>query len=401
MNIKDIVYWRFYHPLMQLCIRIFYYLPVKKNKIIFFHDFGNGYGDSPKYIVEEIIRRGLPFDLVWATNKDNNNADQYPQQVRRVLISRIKSVYELATAKVIITTGKYRYNLKKKKSQFFVYVPHGQIGAKFVEAQAGDTLGKEYIEGSKWHSSVTDLTLSSSKLFTEEVRKYYWYPDGEISEIGLPRNDIFFNYKQDDIIRIKKSLGIDNSTKILLYAPTFRNEESNEPYAIDTIRLLDTLVHKFGGEWMILVRMHPCFVWYGKAEFDYSDKVVDVTSYPDMQDLLLISDILISDYSSTMFDFNLMHRPIFLFTTDIPQYQKMRGLKDWFFKVPFPFCKNNDELNVAIQKFDENRYRARAEEFDSLYGNLETGMASKQFVDRINSELICRSPKLASIILIL
>lgn len=385
MTLKEKIYWKVYEPLMMLCVKLFYYLPVKKNKIIFFHDFGNGYGDSPKYIAEEIIRRKLPFEMVWATNNANNNPSQYPSQVRLALISRIKSVYELATSKVIITTGKYRYNLKKKKSQFFVYVPHGQIGAKYVEAQAGDTLGKDYIEGSKWHSSVTDLTLSSSKLFTEEVRNYYWYPDGEIAEIGLPRNDIFFNYTNEDIVCIKKTLGIEDTTKILIYAPTFRNEKSNEPYAIDTNRLLNTLENKFGGEWMILVRMHPCFIWYGKAEFDYSEKVVDVTSYPDMQDLLLISDICISDYSSTMFDFNLMHRPVFLFTTDIPQYQKMRGLKDWFFKVPFPFCTNNDELNEAVEKYDADKYAESCKEFDKLYGSLEDGNSSRKFVDRLET----------------
>lgn len=384
-KIRGIIYWSLYKPIMKLCVYLFYYLPVKNNKIIFFHDFGNGYGDSPKYIAEEIIRRGLKYDMVWVTNNDHNNAEHYPKQIRRALISRISSVYELATAKVIITTGKYRYNLKKKKTQFFVYAPHGQIGAKYVEAQAGGTLGKDYIEGSKWHSSVTDLTLSSSKLFTEEVRNYYWYPDGEIAEIGLPRNDIFFNYTKDDVVCVKKSLGINVSTKILIYAPTFRNEKSNEPYAIDTKRLLNTLERKFGGEWLILVRMHPCFIWYGKAEFDYSDKVIDVTNYPDMQDLLLISDICISDYSSTMFDFNLMHRPVFLFTTDIPQYQKMRGLKDWFFKVPFPFCKNNDELNKAIEEYDEQSYSLKCKEFDKLYGSLENGKASELFVNRLQT----------------
>lgn len=385
MKIRETFFWKIYHPIMMLCVNLFRYLPVKRNKIVLLHDFGNGYGDSPKYIAQEIIRRKLPYDMVWCVNKKNNNPSQYPSKIRLTLLSRIKSVYELATAKVIVTTLKGRINLNKKPSQYFIYSPHGQIGAKYVEAQAGDTLGEGYIEGSKWHSSVTDLTLSSSKLFTEEVRKYYWYPDGEISETGLPRNDIFFNYTEEDVSRIKQKLKIKESTKILIYAPTFRNEKSNDPYAIDTTRLLKTLETKFGGEWMILVRMHPCFVWYGKAEFEYSDKVVDVTDYPDMQDLLLISDICISDYSSTMFDFNLMHRPVFLFTTDIPEYQKMRGLKDWFFKVPFPFCHNNDELNAAIMSFDEAKYQAACKEFDKLYGSLENGTAAKSLVDRLET----------------
>lgn len=383
MELKNIFYWRLYHPLMMFCVRLFYYLPVKRNKIVFFHDFGNGYGDSPKYIVEEIIRRGLDYDLVWCVNKENCNPKDYPSQVRLALISRIKSVYELATAKVVITTGKYRYNLKKKRSQYFVYVPHGQIGAKYVEAQAGDALGKSYIEGSKWHSSVTDLVLSSSKLFTEEVRNYYWYPDGEIAEIGLPRNDIFFNYTPEDVKRIKDKVGIAEGTKVVLYAPTFRENGNDKAYDIDANRLLGTLEQKTGDKWVMLVRLHPCFIWYGKPKIVYDGSVVDVTRYPDMQDLLLISDILISDYSSTMFDFNLMHRPVFLYTNDVEDYQKMRGLKDWFFKVPFPFCRDNDELNNRILNFNQDAYDQSCRVFDKFYGSMEQGMAARSFVDKL------------------
>lgn len=379
MKIKEILYHKIYFRLLEKCIDWFYYLPVKKNKIVFLHDFGNGYGDSPKVLAEEIIRRGLSYDMVWLVNDMNLDI---PNPIRKALMSRIKSVYELATAKVIITTAKSKYYLKKKSTQFFVYIPHGQIGAKYVERQAGDTLSKGYIDGSIWHSKVSNLFISSSKLHTEEELTWYWY-DGEVMECGLPRNDIFFHYTPEDVQDIKKKVGIPDGVKIVLYGPTFRNEPSNEPYAIDTERVLHTLEQKTGGKWIFLFRAHPNFVWYGKPAFEYSDKVMDVTNYPDMQDLLLISDVLISDYSSAMFDFNLMHRPVFLFTKDIEAYQKMRGLKDWYFKVPFPFCHNNDELVSAIANYNEQEYRQKCAEFDKFYGNLETGTAAKQIVDRL------------------
>lgn len=379
MKIKELLYWKLYFKVMKQCIKWFYYLPVNNRKIVFLHDFGNGYGDSPKVLAQEIIKRDLPYDMVWLVN---DMKFQFPKPIRKVLISRIKSVYELATAKVIVTTGKSKYNLKKKNDQFFMYIPHGQIGAKFVERQAGDTLSQGYIEGSKWHSEVSDLFISSSKLHTKEMLTWYWY-DGEVMECGLPRNDIFFHYTNEDVKRIKKEVGIPDDVKIVLYGPTFRNEASYEPYAIDTERVLAALEQKTGDKWIFLFRAHPCFVWYGKPAFEYSDKVMDVTSYPDMQDLLLISDVLISDYSSAMFDFNLMHRPVFLFTKDIEAYQKMRGLKDWYFKVPFPFCHNNNELMEAIKNYDGQKYHKRCEEFDKFYGNLETGTAAKQIVDRL------------------
>ena len=381
MKIKEFLYHKIYFRLLEKCIDWFFYLPVKNNKIVFLHDFGNGYGDSPKVLAQEIMRRGLPYDMVWLVN---DMKLEFPHPIRKVLMSRIKSVYELATAKVIITTAKSKYNLKKKSTQFFIYIPHGQIGAKYVERQSGNTLSKGYIDGSIWHSKVSNLFISSSKLHTEEELTWYWY-DGEVMECGLPRNDIFFHYSSEDVQSIKKKAGIPDGVKVVLYGPTFRNEPSNEPYAIDTERVLQTLEQKTGDKWIFLFRAHPNFVWYGKPAFEYSDKVMDVTNYPDMQDLLLISDVLISDYSSAMFDFNLMHRPVFLFTKDIEAYQKMRGLKDWYFKVPFPFCHNNDELVSAIANYNEQEYRQKCAEFDKFYGNLETGTASQQIVDRLET----------------
>ena len=127
MKIKEFLYHKIYFRLLEKCIDWFFYLPVKNNKIVFLHDFGNGYGDSPKVLAQEIMRRGLPYDMVWLVN---DMKLEFPHPIRKVLMSRIKSVYELATAKVIITTAKSKYYLKKKSTQFFVYIPHGQIGAK-------------------------------------------------------------------------------------------------------------------------------------------------------------------------------------------------------------------------------------------------------------------------------
>lgn len=378
-NIKDFLYWGVYNKLMKACVHLFYYLPVNKHKIVFQHDFGSGYGDSPKYMAEELHRRGGQYDLVWLV-KDKGL--KFPSFVRSVRLSRIRSVYELATAKVIVTTMKGRSNLKKKKSQFFLYVPHGQIGAKFVERQAGNALGYSYREGSQWHSSVSDLFLSSSKLFTEEVLKWYWY-SGEVMECGLPRNDIFFNYTQEDITRIKRKVGLPDNVKIAFYAPTFRENGNEKAYDIDTKRLLRALEDKTGDKWILLIRLHPCFIWFKQPPFEYSDTVRNVTAYDDMQELLLVSDLLISDYSSTMFDFFLMHRPVFLFTTDVEDYQKMRGLKEWFFRVPFPFCSNNEELLQAIKDYDEATYQQRCADFGKFYGSLEKGTATQMVVDRL------------------
>ena len=276
--------------------------------------------------------------------------------------------------------------ISKKKSQFFVYIPHGQSGAKYVE-KAANGLGASYIEGSKWHSSVSDLFLSSSKMQTQEMRDYFWYEDGEIMESGLPRNDIFFHFNEKDIQRFREHLGINDNEYVVIYAPTFRNKGGLSVYDIDTQRLREVIRKKKGCDCTILIRLHPNYIWYGKPSFVYSNKVMDVTNYPDIQELLVASDLLITDYSSTMFDFMLMKRPVFLYTKDIENYQEMRGLKDWFFKVHFQFCHNNDELCQAIIDFDASSYLQRCKEFDKLYGSLEDGYATDRVINRLEEIL--------------
>lgn len=378
-SVKGPLYWKFYAPFMQWCVWLFHYLPVNRHKVVLMHDSGEAYGDSPKYIAEELLRRTTKYKLVWMAK---DSAIQAPLPILTVRFNRISAAFHLATAKIIITTQKARCPLRKKQSQFFLYVPHGQIGAKFVERQAGNALGSSYIEGSKWHSAQCNLFLSSSKLFTEEMHTWYWY-DGEIWESGLPRNDIFFNYTPEDVSWIKAKVGVPDDVKIAFYAPTFRDNGNEKAYALDTERLLHSLEERSGEKWILMIRLHPNFVWFKIPAFTYSDRVLNMTHYPDMQELLLISDILISDYSSTMFDFNLMHRPVFLFTQDVEDYQKMRGLKDWFFKVPFPFCHNNDELCQAVLDYDEQSYQSRCEEFDKLYGSMEDGKATPRIVDKL------------------
>lgn len=381
-RLSSFLYKTIYSKILNKCINLFYYLPVRRNKIVLLHDYGLGYGDSPKYIAEALLKEGFSFDIVWLVN---NMSLDIPRPIRKVYLARIRSVYELATAKVIVTTMKGRVNLRKKKNQFFIYIPHGQSGAKYVE-MAAKGLGQPYIEGSKWHSSVSDLFLSSSKMQTQEMKDFFWY-DGEIEEYGLPRNDIFFHFTNSQMLAIRGKLGIGKDEVVVLYAPTFRNEGDMSVYNLDTKRLLLRLEEKTGKKCRILIRLHPNFIWYGKPDITYSDTVIDVTDHPDIQELLIASDMLITDYSSTMFDFMLMKRPVFLFAKDIKEYQKMRGLKDWFDKVPFPVCRDNDELVGAMMRFDEVSYLNELEAFNQLYGSLEDGHATERVVSRIKAEI--------------
>ena len=379
-KIKSFIWKYIYSPLQRFSVKLFYYLPIKKNKIVMLYDFGNGYADSPKYIAEK-LKNDNNIKITWLVNKFGYSV---PKWIKQAKLGRIKCAYELATAKVIVTTMKGRCDLKKKPAQYFVYIPHGQSGAKYVEAGALEKLSQGYIDGSKWHSEVSDLFLSSSAMQTKEMKDYFWC-NCDIMELGLPRNDIFFNYRQEKVAMIKERLNITTDIKIVLYAPTFRDNGDNEVYDIDATKLLQALSKRFGGQWKLLVRLHPNYIWFGEPDIIRDVNVVNVTEYEDIQELLISSDILISDYSSTRFDFNLMKRPIFLYVKDIDEYQNMRGLKPWFMKVPFSLCKSNEELFYAIENYDEVEYFKKIDEFQKIYGSVDDGHASERVIEHLKT----------------
>ena len=110
-----------------------------------------------------------------------------------------------------------------------------------------------------------------------------------------------------------------------------------------------------------------------------------MSDYTDIHELMLIVDVAITDYSSIALDFCNTRRPVFLFASDIDEYTRMRGLKDMYFKFPFPLCKTNDELREAIVAFDQKEYSQRLKSFYKLYGSVDDGHASERFIERLKA----------------
>ena len=167
----------------------------------------------------------------------------------------------------------------------------------------------------------------------------------------------------------------------MLYAPTFRNSHTLDLYDVDFARLKASLEKRFGGEWVIVLRMH--YYLADKAMAVGAPWLLNATDYPDMQELLLASDVLLTDYSSCMWDFSLMKKPCFLYARDINEY---RGERDFYTPIeswPFPLAADNDGLEKVIAEFDEAKYRADAARHHAELGSTESGTAAKQCVERI------------------
>ncbi len=361
----------------QLIPSIFFFLPVQRDKIVFINFNGKGYGCNPKYIAAEILRQGLPWDLVWLVNDSN---EKFPKGIRTAPFRKWKGLLEVATAKVVVTNVKNDLCLKKKKGQYIIQTWHSSYSAKKVEKEVEDKLDPQYVKESKHNSEQTDLFLSNSTAMSDCYRKAYWC-NCEILECGLPRNDILFSKDEARASIIRNNLGIDTQDKIVLYAPTFRDDGSVHAYSLDCLEVLNTL-RKNGENWKMIVRLHPN-VTTAHNIFPKSPLIIDATTYSDMQELLLISDILITDYSSTPFEFAIMKKQVFIYVPDFEEYQRTRGLKKAFFDSPYPVCKTNEELLSRVEKYTPKEAEKEATEFVKLFGGVDKGDASKQTVNRI------------------
>lgn len=356
---------------------VLYLLPVKKNKVLLINFNGKGYGCNPKYIAQEILDMCLNYDLVWLVRDLH---EPFPNGIRKVRYGTVKALYEIATAKVIITNVKNDLHLVKKKDQYVIQTWHGSYSAKYLEKEAADKLMPKYLKESEENSAQTDLFLSNSRILSQCYRDAFWC-DCEILECGFPRNDMLFSKDPAQVKQIKERLSVPENCKLVLYAPTFRDDDSVAAYAIDCEGLLRVLCQR-GEDWRLLIRLHPN-VRECQGLFPFQENIIDATPYPDMQELLLASDMLITDYSSTVFEFAAMRKPIYIFATDIAQYQNMRGLKKDFFDMPYPICKTNQELLAMLRQYDPQTSRRMAEEFMSIYGGVDKGDASKCVVERI------------------
>ena len=236
----------------------------------------------------------------------------------------------------------------------------------------------------------TDLLISNSKFENEVYRSTYW-PTTRILECGHPRNDIFFIDNDRKRLgfrdRILKKAGLPENKRFALYAPTFRDSKDVSCYNLDFDRVCKELGKKFGGDWVILLRYH-FKLWkieQIKEQLDCTENVINVTDYDDIQELMLISDVGITDYSSWICDYVLTGRPGFIFATDLESYMTERGLYYPLSETPFPVAKNNDELISEIKNFENERYKLKSKDFLRKRGCVETGQASREVVEKIKS----------------
>ena len=193
-----------------------------------------------------------------------------------------------------------------------------------------------------------------------------------------------YGITRKQILDIKKKLGLEFNTKILLYAPTFRDDRSTKGYNINLDNVIKCLSKKSNEKWVALVRLHPNAVTLGNL-FTYSDSIINASKYPDPNDLSVVADAMISDYSSIISDMFLQKKPVFLYACDYNDYiAKNRPVNDIYWKLPCKCNMTEEELLKDIGEFDMDVYQKKLKHFMEVdFKSYDDGHASERVVDRI------------------
>lgn len=364
--------------------RLFRLAPIDRKKVVFCSYYGKGYSDSPKAIAEALLASGEDLKLVWLL-RDPKDAAHLPEGISPASYRGIRRVWELSTAAAWVDNCR-KGERCKRKGQYYLQTWHG-FALKRIEQDAADALEPLYVRSCIQDSAQCDLMVSGSGFMTRLYQRAFWY-QGSVAEYGTPRNDVFFSPQPQLSEKVRRAFGLPEDRKLVLYAPTFRADHSCSAYQLDVPALLEACRDRFGGQWSGLIRLHPNVAERSAGLFAYDGgAILDATAYPDMQELLCAADILVTDYSSCMFDFALSGKPCFQFATDIEAYRLDRNFYFPLDTLPFPLAGSNQALCRAVRSFDAQQYAGNWDAFAQEHHFCEDGHAARSCADWILARL--------------
>lgn len=348
-------------------------VPIRNNRIFFSSFSGENFACNPLYIFRSLSGNKNNIECFILKSKNNeiildNHLEKI--KVRTINKNTLKYFYLLFSSKILITNDYFSSYIPKKKEQYLINTWHG--GGAYKRVNAKNKIQERLYKILYYH---TNYFLSSCRKFSEVMSKDLYINIYKFLPCGMPRNDLFFNKenveKANKIVR--KKYNINNDESIILYAPTWRDDSReiiNKITEINALRAFEKMMNK---KIKLLLRAH----YHTKHYILYSN-CVDVTDYPDMQELLCAADILITDYSSCMWDFSLMYKPCFIYATDIDQYKKERDFYTPMSEWPFPIATNTDELINNIINFNEPEYIEKIKKHHQALGSYEDGHACER-----------------------
>lgn len=353
-------------------------LPVKKQKIIFSNFNGSGFGDNPRYVAEECIRRKIPYKFYWVCEKPGCT---FPPELTIIRPNTVRFVFHMSTAEIWVDNTRKLYYFKKKKNQTYIQTWHGGPGLKRIERDAGTGLSPQYIAYARKDSENIDLLLCNCRFWAHRFQKCFWY-NGPILRRGLPKNDLYFRDIPGMRKLIRSFYHLPEDVKLVLYVPTWREDRKLHVYHLDFEGCLDAFEKRFGSRWIMLVRLHPNV---NAADFDirYTDRVLNASPYDNSQELLAAGDAVISDYSSCSFDYIQLNRLSFFYAEDYEEMKKDKGYYHELDELPVPKAFSNDEMIRNILEYSEDAWKEKRDQFMEMMDYYDDGHASEAVVDYI------------------
>lgn len=365
---------------------LFRLIPVKKNRVFFQSYEGRRYADNPKVISEQLMSLNQDIEVCWLCNSDLDC--DVPKEIKKVSRHNLfQTLYAYATSRVLVANSCLPLAFKKKSSQIVIDTWHGGLGIKKIgkDRKSATKFGRKR---GRHGFDITDVLISNSNHLSKIYREDFRYK-GPIWKCGYPKNDVFFCNKTDTRNKIREQFGLEKDCNILIYAPTFRSRASKKgeidmsPYDIDYSMLCSTLQKTYGGKWMIFLKYHPLLQNSIKKSKDLPSYIIDVTSYNDIQELIMASDALISDYSSCIFDAAFAGLKCFIYANDFDKYKKENGVYYELSELPFSYATDNKELNEIVMKYDSTIFAKKWKDFTSRVGLVETGYAGRDIAKKI------------------
>lgn len=369
---------------------------VDENTIVFEAFGGKNYSDSPKYIYEYMQQHYPQLNYIWVFLKPENNV--VPGNATKVKKGS-KEYYEAySRAKYWVSNARLPLYLNKKDNQTYIQTWHGTPlkrlanDMKVVRMPGTTTANYKknfYAEASRW-----DYLVSPNRYSSDIFKTAFWMDEDRIWEIGYPRNDVLVNRQHDTeyLAQIRRDLNLPEGKKVIMYAPTWRDDEfvKKGQYLFDLKINLANLQKELGDDYVILLRMH--YLIANALDLNgFDDFAIDVSNYNDISELYLISDALITDYSSVMFDFGILKRPQFFFAYDIEKYDKgLRGFyMDYMNDLPGEIITDEFKLAEELKQLDQHKvqYKDKIEKFYNDFCSIEKGQSSQFIGDYIYNDI--------------
>jgi CDP-glycerol glycerophosphotransferase len=358
-----------------------------RDAVVFVSFKGKQASDNPLGIAAELRRRGDDREHVWVVN---DWAVPVPEGARPVLIGTEAYWEALGRSRYLISNDDMPAAYEKRAGQVYVQTWHGtplkRIGYDVEQLQS--VSGGKYLDHLARDIARWDLLLSPNPFSTPILRNAFRFT-GDICESGYPRNDVL-RASQDGLLaaEVRRRIGLPAGKRVVLYAPTWRDNQyyASGRYRFDFRLDIEHAWAELGDDYVILVRGHH------HMSDDVPDGIrpgflINVTAYPDAAELFLVSDALITDYSSMMCDFSATRKPMLFYTYDLADYRdNLRGFYlDFEAEVPGPLLATSAEVIGAIGELDvvAERYRAKYEAFAAKFSPLDDGKAGARACDRI------------------